>query len=86
MKIELATMQVTTDDGRFLKTLYCPKDKEWKELHAKGSTTGRYCDHCECTVHDTTGMTDDDLVNLLQTNPKACLAISPTQLNCTVIP
>jgi hypothetical protein len=86
MKIELPTNKLYTDDGRFLKTIHCPKDMEWQDLEPQQQSTHRNCAHCECTVHDTTGMTDEDLVQLLEKDPQACLSISLAQRNCTIVP
>jgi hypothetical protein len=86
MKVELTTKKLYTDDGRFLKTIYCPKEKEWQELSPLKHSNARHCDSCSCAVHDTKGMSDADLVQLLKTDPKACLAISITQENCTIVP
>lgn len=84
MKIDASDRSLYTDSGRFLKKLECPIGKTWAEL--KPSVTGaRICDACSRQVHDTAGMTDDDLITLLADEPGACLKVSSSQGNCTVM-
>jgi hypothetical protein len=85
MRIDPSTLDLFTDSGRFLKRLDCPQRVSW-DLMTKGAPGGRVCNACSRMVHETSGMTDDDLVSLLEKDPSACLMISPTQENCTVIP
>lgn len=85
MKIDLESSSLFMDSGEFLKALYCPLAMSWNAMPPtdRGS---RICDSCSREVHDTSSMTDDELQNLLSVDPRACLMVSPTQANCTVIP
>lgn len=85
MKIDPQMADLFTDSGEFLKTLHCPLEKQWEAL-VKVSDRTRLCKSCCRPVYDTVSMTDEDLKILLAGTPDACLAISPTQGNCTVIP
>lgn len=85
MKIDLQTSSLFTDSGRFLKALHCPLGISWHTMRAGGDTF-RTCDSCSRDVYDTSKLNDDELILLLSRDPKACLMISPTQENCTVIP
>lgn len=84
MKIDATDLSLYTDTGTFLKKLNCPIEKTWAEL--KASETGaRVCDTCSRQVHDTAGMSDEELVGLLESDPVACLKVSSAQGNCTVM-
>lgn len=85
MKIDPSNLSVYTDEGEFLKVLHCPHKQKWQDMKPSG-TKARLCEVCEHKVHDTSTMSDHDLVELMKTNPEACLMISPTQSNCTIIP
>lgn len=84
MKINVTDFSLYTDAGMFLKKLNCPIGKTWAEL--KPSETGAMvCDACSRQVHNTAGMSDDELVRLLESEPGACLKVSSSQDNCEVI-
>jgi hypothetical protein len=84
MKIDATDLSLYTDTGTFLKKLNCPIGKTWEAL--KPSETGaRVCDTCSRQVHDTAGMSDEELVGLLEIDPGACLKVSSAQGNCKVI-
>ena len=84
MRISLKTKELTTDAGEFLKKLHCPLQKTWTTMEPTSQYT-RTCTSCSRQVHDTAQMTDGQLKRLLAKDPTTCLAVSPTQLNCTVI-
>jgi hypothetical protein len=84
MKIDATDLSLYTDAGKFLKKLNCPIGKTWAEL--KPSVTGaKVCDTCSRQVHDTAGMSDEELVTLLEIDPGACLKVSSAQENCKVL-
>jgi len=84
MKIDPKDRSLYTDSGTFLKKLNCPIRKTWAEL--KPSRLGtRLCDTCSREVHDTAGMSDEELVRLLEVDPGACLKVSSAQGNCEVM-
>jgi hypothetical protein len=85
MKIDLQTASLFTDSGRFLKKLHCPLGMSWDTMIGAGGNF-RTCDACSRDVCDTSKLNDDELLLLLSRDPHACLMISPTQDNCTVIP
>ena len=86
MRIALKTKEITTDSGEFLKGLHCPLQKSWTTMEpAPQHTRTCTCTSCSRKVHDTAQMTDGQLKRLLAKDPTTCLAVSSTQLNCTVI-
>lgn len=86
MQIDVKSGRLFTDSGRFLKKLHCPRQKTWDSLHPAASPGTRHCADCSNAVHYTAAMTDQDLVELLKTNPHACLKVTFTQANCSVRP
>lgn len=86
MHLDPLTSNLFTDSGRFLKKLSCPLQKTWESLHPLANPAIRHCADCSNTVHDTAAMTDQDLVDLLDAHPHACLKVSYSQANCTVRP
>ena len=85
MQIDPITADLFTDAGRFLKRLSCPRQVLWEQMPPT-SDNSRNCSECSRPVHDTSLMTDDDLVGLLEKDPSACLMLSFKQDNCTVVP
>ena len=85
MKIDPQTFDLFTDSGQFLKTLFCPRRKRWEEMTPMDSQS-RFCESCSRNVHDTAALSDRELQHLLHREPEACLSISITQDNCTVLP
>ncbi len=86
MQIDPRTDNLFTDTGRFLKKLHCPRQKTWDSLYSTEIPGTRHCADCSNSVHDTAAMTDQDLVDLLEANPHACLKVSFSQANCSVRP
>jgi hypothetical protein len=85
MKIDPTNGALYTDSGHLLKILKCPLHKTWDSLGIVGPGK-RHCDSCERNVHDTSGLSDDDLLGMIQNDPDICLKVSPRQNNCTVLP
>jgi hypothetical protein len=85
MKIDPQTFDLFTDSGEYLKTLFCPRKMRWEEMKPTDSKS-RMCESCSRNVYDTATLKDSDLQQLLQREPEACLSISITQDNCTVLP
>jgi hypothetical protein len=84
MKIDVTDLSLYTDSGKFLKKLKCPIGKTWQELIPSATGT-RICDTCTRQVHDTEGMSDEDIVKVLEVDPGACLKVSSAQRNCEVM-
>lgn len=84
MKIDPSDLSLYTDSGVFLKKLHCPYDQQWEKMKPIGIHS-RVCDLCTRAVHETSEMTDEELVKLLNSDPEACLMISPYQKNYTIV-
>ena len=86
MIINLETGDLFSDCRRFLKRLHCPKDVNWESMTDSVLPDAKICQVCTRLVHDTAAMTENDIVQLLERDPAACLNISLTQNNITVMP
>jgi len=84
MKFDPRTSRLFTDDGRLIKQLYCPFVVDWEKLQPGGDPTARRCTICQHSVTDTANFTDEDLLQLMAKNPKACLKIDFDQSNLTL--
>jgi hypothetical protein len=73
-----------TDSGTIIKKLHCPMSKQWEELSPSLELKGRLCNTCQSTIFDTSLFTDEDLINLLQSNKHACLKVNLNQSNVTI--
>jgi hypothetical protein len=81
------TSELFTNDGRFLKRLFCPLQKTWEELETgEGTNQIRHCATCHHPVYDTAWLSEPSLAQLLKENPHACLKIDPDQANIELTP
>ena len=85
MKIDPTTLSLFTDSGQFLKDLNCPENKNWHDLNLNADGS-RPCDTCLRNVYDTSQLTDQQVLEMVNKDPDTCLAVSPTQNNCTIVP
>lgn len=86
------TKELFTDDGTYIKQLFCPLRKQWNDLETKGyegSDTaillkGKTCKECEKTVYDTSLLNENELQELFKNDPQTCLKIDINQPNLTL--
>ena len=80
MKFNPITKEVYTDQGVLVKKLYCPLKMQWDRLlpEVRGE---RRCEACERSVIDTSELTDEDLLKIVERNPAQCLKIDLQQEN-----
>jgi hypothetical protein len=84
MKYNPITQQLFNNDGTFLKQLHCPFSKQWEELSPTLALKGKMCDHCQSAVYDTSLLTDEELLSVLQSNEHTCLKVDLNQKNLTI--
>ena len=84
MKYNPITQTLFSDEGAYVKKLYCPLSKQWSELKQGGDASSRGCDHCRKEVHDTAFLTDSELLHLLEQDLQACLKVDLNQANLIV--
>ncbi|MBF9038182.1 hypothetical protein LSUCC0246_06600 [Rhodobacterales bacterium LSUCC0246] len=75
MTLKLRANELYTSDGKWLKTIHCPK--KLKPDGLRSSKHGQLtCAECNHTVFDTDYMSEKQLVELLTNNPDSCLKIN----------
>ena len=67
--------KIFTHEGKYLKTIQCPKKISASDLEQKDEQT-LYCDNCEKNIIDTQYILEKELVNILKENKDTCLKIS----------
>jgi len=85
MIFKLATKELFTDDGSFIKKLNCPYLVKWQHIAKIDGTRDKTCDICQKTIVDTKAMNDQQVVDLMSGDPEACLKVSPNQKNIKVV-
>ena len=63
------------EDGTYLKTINCPLNVSEQDLLQVAETTFN-CEKCAREVVQTDFLTEDEIIDLLTTNPDTCLKIS----------
>ena len=67
--------KIFTHEGKYLKTIQCPKKISASDLKQKDEQTF-YCNNCEKDIIDTQYISEKELVNILKKNKDTCLKIS----------
>lgn len=84
MIFDISTKTLFSSDGKILKKLFCPKDIVWNDLEKTSSKT-RNCRICQTEVLDTAYLTENQIIQLLATNPNSCIRINIDQTNIKFI-
>jgi hypothetical protein len=79
------TRRLYTDGDVLIKQLHCPYRMAWRELAPTGNEFVRRCGNCEKTIADTSGMTDDRVLEVVRSDPSACLKVRLGQDNLRVV-
>lgn len=86
MLLDLINKTIYTENGQLIKKLYCPQKPNWEEFETiDGKPFQRNCTHCQHVVVDTNFFKDDELKELVATNPSVCFKIDLTQKNVILI-
>ena len=85
MRFNPLTKRLYTDEGGFIKQLYCPYRMQWTDLAQTDEAAVRRCPKCERHIADTAGMTDETVLATLRADPSACLKVSLDQANLRVV-
>ena len=83
MKIDLLTRKLYTDSGKFLKKLHCPKKVRNSDLETQNGKLN--CSVCSQAILDTDGMSDPDLLEVLNNKPRQCVKIDLNQSNLKIL-
>jgi len=73
--LNIIDKKIFTQEGKYLKTIECPKKISASNLEQKDEQT-LYCDNCEKNIIDTQYILEKELVNILKENKETCLKIS----------
>jgi hypothetical protein len=74
-----------SDDGVFLKTVYCPLSTLQKEFQKlTEDSPDRRCTGCGETVHSLDNLSDDDVRRLLSEKPNACVFATSNAKNLVI--
>ena len=73
--LKIANKKIFTQEGKYLKTIQCPKKISASDLEQKDEQT-LYCNNCEKDIIDTQYISEKGLVNILKKNKDTCLKIS----------
>jgi len=85
MIFKLTTKELYSDKGVFIKKLHCPYRIKWQDLNDLKHTNHKTCDSCNKTIYNTVEMNDQQIVELVAGDSKACLKISLNQNNIKTI-
>ena len=73
--LTIKNQKIYAEDGTYLKTISCPLNVTEQDLH-QISETNFSCEKCAREVVQTDFLTEDEIIDLLTTNPDTCLKIS----------
>jgi hypothetical protein len=85
MIFKFATKELFSDKGVFIKKLHCPYHIKWQKLNNFKDTAHRACNICDKTIYNSINMNDQQIVDLVAREPKACLKISLNQSNVKTV-
>lgn len=83
MKFDPITNELYTDQGQFVKRLYCPFKVERSDME-KTSLIARKCSICKHDIIDTAFLSDEDLLKTVETNKNTCFKLNFNQNNLTI--
>ena len=84
MQYNPITKELYSDDGVFIKQLHCPYAKRWDGMANDVDTGSKLCSQCNKAVYDTSNLTDNQLRELTNIDPHACLKLDLNQNNLTI--
>ena len=80
-----ATRTLSSDEGVFIKHIFCEKNVKWNDLAHTDGTANRLCTICQKQIFDTANCTDRQIIDLVRNDPSICLKISPDQGNIKIV-
>ncbi|WP_224485408.1 hypothetical protein [Robertkochia aurantiaca] len=84
MKFNIHDKALSTDDGRLIKKMHCPKRVQWSQMIKDKNPTTRLCELCERKLIDTADYTDQELLEIVSKDPHACFKVDLEQDNLTI--
>ena len=74
MKYNIINKQLFTNDGRYIKTLNCPLEKQWNDLEEG------FCKSCSKTVLNTSELSNKMILDELTKNRETCIKVDTNRL------
>ena len=85
MIFKFATKELFSDKGVFIKKLHCPYRIKWQKLNDFKDTVHKACNICDKTIYNSINMNDQQIVDLVARDPKACLKVGLNQNNVKTV-
>lgn len=85
MKFDPDTMSLLTADGHLIKVLSCKFQMRLDQLSLDQQTGHRRCDLCAHRVFDTALLTQQQVVEEVQSDPETCLIVRRKQHNIEIV-
>ena len=79
------TKELFSDNGLFIKKIYCQLNKKRSDLKVIDGSRNKLCTSCQNEIIETADYTDDQLIEIVSIYPNSCFMISPDQDNIEVI-
>lgn len=84
MKFNPDTKALSTHDGKLIKILSCHLNMQLKQLHVEPDGHRR-CDMCEHKVLDTALLSEGQIREQVEMNPRTCLIVRRGQENVEIV-
>lgn len=76
MKYDPSKKALYTGNGNLIKKLECPINVSWDDLKPNIiDKNTRDCANCQKQILDTSSLSEEDLLNYIQSNPNTCMSI-----------
>jgi hypothetical protein len=84
MKFDPISKNLYTDKGQLIKKLNCPYKMDWEGMQEQSKSV-RICTLCTHSIFDTGHLGEAELLEIVRTDPKACMKVDLNQRNLTII-
>ena len=84
MKYNPITRCLYTSDNHLIKKLSCSYHLDWNDLQSIDQKS-KLCSICTKTVTDTVGLSEKEILRIIEVNPSACFKLDLNQNNILVV-
>lgn len=85
MKFNPITNELFSNEGDFIKKLYCPFKVDWDTLNILSDKGNRSCKICDREIFDTENLLDYEILSIIGESPSACLKVNFNQENLEIV-
>jgi hypothetical protein len=85
MKFNPITNELFSNDGDFIKKLFCPFKVEWDRLNIISDKVNRSCKICDREIFDTANLLDYEIISIIGDSPSVCLKLNFNQENLEIV-